>query len=454
MAVGVVVLQLWGAALSTVSAATCGCFGCDPSRHFDLGPDVAAIGSWNGSTTGNVRLLWAARPVTSESPCVARCVGSGEGTALCGYSGCGQQRTTPARDGPQRLQPAVVSYDARSGQLVFNSTELPSADTTPLVAQDVTALVVTKSESAGAMAAIGVDGVFVGAPIPAPLAGAGPPAVTANGVVMWLLNSGALAGYLTNGVPHASMPVPTPVSVLAIGDDDLNSVFFVSTVAGASPPQCVVTRVDVARTMNSRFVTVWQRKVQCPPMAPVVDGSRGLSPLAVAGDVVILLGPAAQGCGAQMLSTSNGTALGCIPTAGSAVRAIAVAPGPTIWLSVPTLGALYHGAAGKVASFTRVSIAPVLANKGDILIGPLAVAGGTVPTIVAIAASAAGATPYAISAKLEAASLLTLLWKVSLPSTENVSAGVSIASASTASSSVVLITVGGTVFGVGAPAAD
>jgi hypothetical protein len=101
-----------------------------------------------------------------------------------------------------------------------------------------------------------------------------------------------------------------------------------------------------------------------------------------------------------------------------------------------------------------VSIAPVLANKGDILIGPLAVAGGTVPTIVASAASAAGATPYAISAKLEAASLLTLLWKVSLPSTENVSAGVSIASASTASSSVVLITVGGTVFGVGAPAAD
>jgi hypothetical protein len=222
----------------------CGCYGCDFQRSFQVTPWNNSHGSrtsrrvqqqhshsrssGSGADTltrdADVGLLWVATANSSSrlaAGCTVRCVDSGDGKVLCGYAGCNSETSRGAHPlmskagGPlSSLAPALVAYSAATGAQVYSSSELPSADTTPVVMTDTSVLVVTCSGHAEAMAAISVsDGAFVGDPITAPLAGASPPAVTSNGVVMWLMRRGELAGYLTNGVPHASMDVPRPVSV-------------------------------------------------------------------------------------------------------------------------------------------------------------------------------------------------------------------------------------------------
>jgi hypothetical protein len=389
--------------LASAQPGQCGCYGCDPQRSFQVTPWNNSHGSrtreqqqhshsrssGSGADTStrdaDVGLLWVATANSSSrlaAGCTVRCVDSGDGKVLCGYAGCNSETSRGAHPlmskagGPlSSLAPALVAYSAATGAQVYSSSELPSADTTPVVMTDTSVLVVTCSGHAEAMAAVSVsDGAFVGDPITAPLAGASPPAVTSNGVVMWLMRRGELAGYLTNGVPHASMDVPRPVSVAgeigitvshththslslphsfsfffwmplqqlrtytrvwtlllartpnhldlrsspaephctatathctatatactnttpcshpAIGGSDLSSVFFAS-VPALNGTTCVVTRVDVARTMNNRFVTVWSMPSQCPAVPQRVskgpiNGSLVWAPLAVATDLV------------------------------------------------------------------------------------------------------------------------------------------------------------------------
>ena len=81
---------------------------------------------------------------------------------------------------------------------------------------------------------------------------------------------------------------------VGIGGTDLNSVFFVSAPP-ATGNSCMLTRVDVARTMNERFVTVWSRPVQCPHIparsaeGKPTESSTNFAPLAVANNLVRLL---------------------------------------------------------------------------------------------------------------------------------------------------------------------
>lgn len=138
-------------ALNRVTGAqqgVCGCHGCDGSRTYE----VTTIKS---ERLEGVKLLWTATVDavngSSGAGCIARCVSSGEGKVLCGYAHCNTARSRQVAVAHLQ-QPSLVAFSAATGQTAFTSSELPSADTTPVVVQDASTFVITSSESA--MAAV------------------------------------------------------------------------------------------------------------------------------------------------------------------------------------------------------------------------------------------------------------------------------------------------------------
>lgn len=138
----------------------CSCHGCDASRSFEM---TTASTLSNATVTDErsegVKLLWTATVDavngSSGAACTARCVSSGEGKVLCGYAHCSTARLREAGTVAHDLQqPSLVAFSATTGQTAFTSSELPSADTTPVVVQDAATFVITSSAAAGAMAAV------------------------------------------------------------------------------------------------------------------------------------------------------------------------------------------------------------------------------------------------------------------------------------------------------------
>lgn len=422
------------------------CYGADPSRSFNLG----ASGLISTSTQPTV--LWTQHRtsinIDGSMTCSVKCVASGSrddhsstsyGTTLCGYTDCGNG-------------PALVAYNIDTGSINFTSSELPTCDTTPIVAlnSDGEVFVVTMSAAAGEMAAVNVDGGFVGDPISAPLTGAAPPAVTTNGVVIWLRNSGILAGYLVNGVPHASMRVPRPITAAAVGGPDGNSVFFISEVSDAVATHCVLIRVDVARTMNSRFSTIWQQTVQCPSMS--TSAPNNVAPMAVTNDFVVFAGP----YGVQRVAVLNGTIIDCVPIAKSIVTAIGVSSSAA-YLVAPAARAIFRLPLGGNVPI-RMSLHTVLGGLDDTLVGPIAVATNESGQEAIIVMTQRGFRKEisAASVLLDENDELYPLWNASLPGANmnaNSPLGIALVTAGTAVESRprIVFTVAGSVYAVGIP---
>eukprot|EP00038_Savillea_parva_P008348 m.176360 g.176360 ORF g.176360 m.176360 type:complete len:600 (-) comp14151_c0_seq1:39-1838(-) len=402
--------------ITTDSAALwSACYGGGPMRQFHFQATLATaralptvLWSTSPSAPGGIRRsvppglthTRPGRPMTwSNSPCVVQCVNTGLApggsvasldTVVCGYTAA---CTTPSPHPHPRPHPviapfarqpsqpaAVVSYHVNTGHMTFNSTQLPDSATTPIALNfdPNDKVVITTSATVQAMAVVGVDGTSFGAPIDTDLSGAGPPAVTQNGVVAWPLQRGTLSAYLVNGVPHASIGIPSPRTIMAVGGPTGNSLFVagVKTTSSAmrttldhrsdldSTETCVVVRIDVARTMNSRLVQVWERPVPCPHPSSTYGSPNNLAPLTVVGDLVVLAGDggADNACltGATVLSVTNGSQVAaCIPTDGAPVTAMAArvaavtargnntdsarvgAVVSTVWMAVPATRALW-----------------------------------------------------------------------------------------------------------------
>eukprot|EP00035_Acanthoeca_spectabilis_P013083 m.237818 g.237818 ORF g.237818 m.237818 type:complete len:535 (+) comp15798_c0_seq2:176-1780(+) len=438
------------AVLSRGTTAQCPCYGCDGARSFDLTPaignltdntaellwsipavssaqSVQCVGSGDGGVLCGYQIPPPAKSAPSAVPS-ASLMGHGgriwslpeasnlhpdangqhppprlqPAPAVDATEGAGHSAAQPTQfDHPDRQvgslgtakhSPSLTAFDADTGRQLFNSTALPTSDTVPVVTFDTVPLVVTTAGVLNQMAAVGIDGEDVGPPLVAPLSNAFPPAVTENGVVMWLMprgGGGELAGYLANGVPHASMDiVGTPYTIAVISD---NAVVF----GTRNSTGCAVMRVDVARTMNNRFSVAWKRSIRCPG-PPTLDSSRSVhsyAPAAVAGQVAVFQGPSlspeehsgtdrgggwSEDCGGQLIDVDSGSTVHCVPTGGHEITTMAVASNQILWLLSPGGKALYRVDTLNNYATTKIPFDPATQDDG---------VGTTVPTILAVAAS-------------------------------------------------------------------
>lgn len=204
-----------------------------------------------------------------------------DGFAVCSYRTLGMY--------------GVNAYSA-SGAALWSYLNQPAANTAPPIL------------SYGSSASISTDGSRLvgldafGSPlgptidIVPPLGPTWPTVATHNGVVMLSACCGGIAGYLTDGVPHASTVLQgkgpqgqdgiyTPLGAPLVMQNRLVylTAFRADGVCGESQGQqgrqglgsmtgavqadagaCRIYAVDVARTLNNRLRVAWTRNVSCP----------------------------------------------------------------------------------------------------------------------------------------------------------------------------------------------
>eukprot|EP00041_Stephanoeca_diplocostata_P030982 m.951106 g.951106 ORF g.951106 m.951106 type:complete len:525 (-) comp23862_c0_seq3:4215-5789(-) len=334
-----VLLAALAPSVLTQDIVGCGSWGCDQGRSFQLGgiPPLSK----------NTSVRWVAAPGTAlRVQCVAVTT-----YAVCSCSYRTNSSTTQGHGSKSEIQPLratderldIVSYTAADGQQFFASNQLPSAMVYPLVSDTVILVLGTD-----AMSGLAIDGSPVGQIIPVNLHGVYPPSITANGVFMFVFPRGEIAGYLTNGIPHASMYVKgKPVSAGAVGGPDMNTIFFISqlqnshisgkdALAGGfnsrelTLDSCIVYAIGVYRRMDQRFGMEWNTSIPCPVPVRSMErtasdnhtSANSLVPVAVpayAGVVVLPSVCSNRHGGVRMLNASTGATVWCVPVFGSVV---------------------------------------------------------------------------------------------------------------------------------------
>lgn len=262
--------------VSTVAAQdnVAGCLqeGCNSLRHYTYTPP-GQLPAFN-STLCRSRLV-----TMPDMPQRPRCVSNGV-AAVC--------TAGAATSGTPEVGLAALDVHGRLLWAYNRSSLLPLLPTGALPLMNPIGQAVA---SDGAVL-VGVDaaGQPLGPPIvitPAMYGGVYSLGLTANGVIIIASRRSTLAGYLTNGIPHASIRlnatspdgktaglyVPRSAPVVNVDRIYLQTVF-VPGLHGSSVEDdgaevnnslyCRIYAVDVARTLNNRMSVAWWVQTSCP----------------------------------------------------------------------------------------------------------------------------------------------------------------------------------------------
>jgi hypothetical protein len=174
------------------------------------------------------------------------------------------------------------------------------------------------------------------------------PVVTANDVIMFSSLSGTVFGYLTNGVPHASiwlndtvdgqpgsfLPITAP-----IGSDEDSLVFVLTRFTPSSGGEsssggglCRLYAIAVMRTIDQRLLVLWHFDYNCTSTSTSTNGATIPSPfITAAGVLVFVEGDAVSGrplalIGLDASDTQNVLFRTLLPTSPpTSIRAMAYA---------------------------------------------------------------------------------------------------------------------------------
>eukprot|EP00039_Didymoeca_costata_P011647 m.164546 g.164546 ORF g.164546 m.164546 type:complete len:433 (+) comp15240_c0_seq3:212-1510(+) len=255
MFVSTLVLVAFALTLPTWAQTNCPILGCDPGRTFFLGENGAQEKlsmAWNISILGASSL---------------QCIQANDEIVVC---------TILREKNPNHI-PDVIGINATNGATLFTSDSLYNNPVYPSVLFQAQPSPYVLLVDEFTFAGVTFTGTPVGPPLNKVIGIARSPAVTSNGVIMFVRkNSTDLFGYLDSGVPHANIQLKGSIS------GDLAIVGNRAFVPICNNSHCFVCAVDVQRTLNNRLSIVYNSNIgaasttsQGPLLVSVSTGSSG-----------------------------------------------------------------------------------------------------------------------------------------------------------------------------------